>query len=83
MKFTEFSDFKDDVDMFISLAKKGEDIILTKNGKPFISLSGIDKEDLEDYILAKHYNLEKKSQKIENKNNKVFNSKEVKKRLGI
>ena len=82
MKFTDFSKFKDDIDKFIKLAKDGEDVIVTKSGKPFLSLAGIDKEDVEDYILAKHYKLDKKSRDLET-DSKVYSQKEVKKRLGF
>ena len=82
MKYTELFDFKDYFEKFISLAKKGEDVIVTKNGKPILSLAGISKEEVEDYLLAKHYKLEKKSRDLE-LINKVYTHKEVKKRLGL
>ena len=78
MKFTDFSQFKDDFKKFMSLAKRGEDIIVTQRGKPILSLAGISKEDAEDFILAKHYKLEKKARSIES-NTKFYNHKEVKK----
>ena len=81
MKFTDFSKFKDDIDKFLNLAKKGEDVIITKAGKPILSMAGISKEDAEDYILAKHYKLEKKAKNIGN--SKVISHKQVKKYLGI
>ena len=83
MKFTDFFDFKDDFDKYINLAKKGEDVIVTKSGKPILSLAGISKEEAEDYILAKHYKLEKKAKSIESGSTKVYTHKEVKKRLGL
>ena len=82
MKFTDLFKFKDDFDKFISLAKKGEDVIVTKSGKPILSLAGITKEEVEDYILAKHLKLENKAKGIES-NSKVYSYKEVKKRLGL
>lgn len=82
MKFTELFDFEDDFEKFISLAKKGEDVIVTKNGKPILSLAGISKDEAEDYLLAKHYKLEKKARDLESMN-KVYTHKEVKKRLGL
>ena len=82
MKFPDIFKFKDDFDKFITLAKKGEDVIVTKQGKPILSLAGISKEEAEDYILAKHYKLEKKSKSIE-AGTKVYTHKEVKKRLGL
>ncbi len=81
MKFTNFSEFKDDIDKFLSLAKKGEDVIITKAGKPILSMAGINKEDAEDYILAKHYKLDKKAKNVQD--GKVLSHKQVKKRLGL
>ncbi len=82
MKFTDFFKFRDDFDRFINLAKKGEDVIVTKSGKPILSLAGISKEEAEDYILAKHYKLERKAKSVES-GTKVYTHKEVKKRLGL
>lgn len=83
MKFTEFSDFKDDFEKYIGLAKDGEDIIITKKGKPILSLAGISKDEIEDFILAKHLKLEKKARSAELANQKFYSHKEVKKRLGL
>ena len=81
MKFTDFSKFKGDIDRFLNLAKSGEDVIITKAGKPILSMAGISKEEAEDYILAKHYKLDKKAKSIQD--SKVLNHKQVKKHLGI
>lgn len=81
MKFTDSSDFKDNIDKFLKLAKKGENIIITKAGKPILAMAGISKDEAEDYILAKHYKLDKKAKNIEN--SKTFNHKQVKKHLGL
>lgn len=81
MKFTDFSEFKDKVDKFINLAKKGEDIIVTKSGKPILSIAGITKDDIEDFVIAKHYNLDKKSKNITQ--NSFISHKKVKKHLGF
>ena len=83
MKFTDYSKFKDDFNKYIGLAKKGEDVIVTQKGKPILSLAGISKEEAEDFILAKHYKLEKKSRKLETNTPKIYSTKEVKKRLGL
>ena len=81
MKFTDFLKFKDDIDKFLNLAKKGEDVIITKAGKPILSMAGISKEDAEDYILAKHYKLDKKAKSVQD--SKALSHKQVKKYLGI
>ena len=81
MKFTDFSKFKNEFDKFISLAKKGENVIITKSGKPILSVAGISKDEVEDYILAEHYQLDKKARNIGS--NKAIRHKEVKKYLGL
>ena len=81
MRFTDFLKFNDDIDKFLNLAKKGEDVIITKAGKPILSMAGISKEDAEDYILAKHYKLDKKAKSVQD--SKALSHKQVKKYLGI
>ena len=81
MKFTDFSKFKNEIDKFLDLAKKGEDVIITKAGKPVLSMAGISKDKAEDYILAKHYKLDKKAKGVQDV--KVLSHKQVKKYLGI
>lgn len=39
------------------VSKKGA-VVVTKNGKPVKLLMDIDGEDLEDYLLAQHFDLE-------------------------
>ncbi len=41
------------------LINKKDWIVITKNGKPRKVMIDIDEDDLEDLILAKHYQLEK------------------------
>lgn len=81
MKFTDFSKFKNDLERFLKLAKSGENIIITKAGKPILSMAGISKDEVEDYILAKHYKLDKKAKNLES--NKILSHKQVKKHLGL
>lgn len=81
MKFTDFSKFKNEIDKFLNLAKKGEDVIITKAGKPILSMAGISKEEAEDYILAKYYKLDKKARNVQD--SKALSHKQMKKYLGI
>ena len=78
IKLTEWSDFKDDLDKYVDLVNKGEHVFITKKNKPFLSLSSANMEDLEDYLLAKHYGLDKKSRK-----SKYYTHEQVKKHLGL
>ena len=81
MKFTDFLKFKNEIDKFLKLAKQGEDVIVTKAGKPILSMAGISKDEAEDYILAKHFKLDKKAKDITN--SKVLNQRQIKKHLGL
>ncbi len=40
-----------------------EPIIITRRGKPVRAMVSMDEEELEDFILAQHFGLEKESQK--------------------
>ena len=82
MKFTDFSEFKNKFNKFISLAKKGENIIIMQSGKPILSMSGITKDEIEDFLLAKYYLLDKKGRSL-GASTKFYSHKEVKKRLGF
>ncbi len=42
-----------------ALVRKKDWVVITKNGKPVKLMMEIDADDLEDLILAKHYQLEK------------------------
>ena len=44
---------------YVKIANEKDDIIITKNGHPYALLSKINDDDLEDFILAKHFDLEK------------------------
>ncbi len=83
MKFTEYKEFEKNLKSFSNIAKKGESVIVLNNGKPIFSISKINDEDLEDFILSKHFTLEKKAQMVTSNNLKTYSSKESKKRLGI
>jgi len=43
---------------YVKLANKKDDIIITRNGHPCAVLLKIDEGDLEDFILAKRFDLE-------------------------
>ena len=46
-----------------SLVGKRDWIVITKNGKPVKVMMDINEDDLEDLILAKHYQLERELKK--------------------
>ncbi len=60
MKFRKITDAHKNFGQLIQLIEEqGEDIILIKNGKPCILLKAISEDDLEDYIVAKHFGVDK------------------------
>ena len=83
MKFISTRELNKSLSKYIRMTKEGHDIIITKNGTPQALLTDLDPDDLEDYILAKHFNLEedfKKAQE-ESKNRKTINSHDLLRKL--
>lgn len=59
MKFVNIRELSKSPSKYIRSANEEGDIIITRNGKPYAVISKIDGSELEDYILAKHFGLEK------------------------
>ena len=59
MQFVNMRELSRSPSKYVTFANEQDDVIITKNGRPYAILSKIDSEELEDYILAKHFNLEK------------------------
>ncbi|HPG40222.1 MAG TPA: type II toxin-antitoxin system prevent-host-death family antitoxin [bacterium] len=59
MKFINIKELSKSPSKYIKSANEEGDIIITRNGQPYALLSKIDGDELEDYILARHYDLEK------------------------
>jgi len=57
-----------------------EDVILVKNGKPLILMKKMSADDLEDYIVAKHFGVDKLAKQPVGE---TVGLEEVKKRLGL
>lgn len=58
MQFITSKELSQSPSKYMKLANEGVDIIITKNGHPYALLSKFKEDDLEDFILAKHFNLE-------------------------
>ena len=58
MKFVNIRELSKSPSKYIRSANEEGDIIITRNGKPYAVISRIDGSELEDYILAKHFDLE-------------------------
>ena len=59
MRFVNIRELSKSPSKYLKSANEKGDIIITRNGKPFAVISKIDESELEDYVLAKHFDLEK------------------------
>lgn len=59
MRFVNIRQLSKSPSKYLKSANEEGDIIITRNGKPFAVISKIDDSELEDYVLAKHFDLEK------------------------
>jgi prevent-host-death family protein len=83
MRFISTRELSKSLSKYIRMTKGGHDIIITKNGVPQALLTEISADDLEDYILAKHLDLEegfKKAQE-ESESGKAISARNLLKRL--
>jgi prevent-host-death family protein len=58
MQFVNIRELSRSPSKYIKAANKDDDIIITRNGHPYAMLLKINDNDLEDFILAKHFDLE-------------------------
>ena len=58
MKFINIRELSKSPSKYIKDANEEGDIIVTRNGVPYAIISRISGNELEDYILAKHFSLE-------------------------
>lgn len=63
MKFVSVREFSRSPSRFISESASGEDIVITKNGHPVVVVSELSENDIEDFVLAKHFHLEREFQR--------------------
>lgn len=58
MKFVNIREQSKSPSQYIKSANEDGDVIITRNGLPYAIISRIDDHEIEDYILAKHFDLE-------------------------
>lgn len=58
MQFINMRELSRSPSKYVKLAHADNDIVITKNGHPYAVLLKITDEEIEDFILAKHYRLE-------------------------
>ncbi|MEB3244571.1 MAG: hypothetical protein VKJ06_01105 [Vampirovibrionales bacterium] len=58
MKFANMREASQNFSSITRLIEAGDEVVLTKNGKPYLLIQRLEEDDLEDYILAKHHGVE-------------------------
>ena len=58
MEFVNIKELTRSPSKYIQLANENDDIVITQDGHPYALLVKINEEELDDYILAKHFDLE-------------------------
>jgi prevent-host-death family protein len=79
MKFVNIRELSKSPSKYIKSANEEGDVIVTRNGQPYAVISKIDGEEVEDFILAKHFNLEKqlKRAKKEHESNETIDARDL------
>jgi prevent-host-death family protein len=60
MKFANIKELQRDASSLVSLAEKGEDVIITKRGKPAAVLYPLNEDIIEDYMIQHSPSIKKK-----------------------
>jgi len=60
MKFANIKELQKDASGIISLVEKGEDVVITKRGKPAAVIYPLTEEDIEDYMVRYSPGIRKK-----------------------
>lgn len=58
MKFINIRELSRSPSKYVKLANEKDDIVITRNGHPYALLLKINDDELEDFILAKHFDLD-------------------------
>ncbi len=58
MQFVNIGELSRSPSKYVKLANEENDIVITRDGHPYALLLKINDDELEDFILAKHFNLE-------------------------
>ncbi|MBN1781260.1 type II toxin-antitoxin system prevent-host-death family antitoxin [bacterium] len=83
MQFVNIRELSRATSKYVKIANEEDEIIVTRNGHPYAILQRIDNEELEDYIIAKHLDLnnEFKSARKEYDHGKTANARDLLKQL--
>ena len=60
MKFANVKELQRDASGIISLVEKGEDVIITKHGKPAAVIYPLNEDEIEDYMIQHSPSIRKK-----------------------
>lgn len=60
MKFANIKELQKDASGLVSLAEKGEDVIITKHGKPTAVIYPLSEDMIEDYMISHSPSIRKK-----------------------
>ena len=84
MQFVNIRELSRATSKYVKIANEKDEVIVTRNGHPYAILQRIDDNELEDFILAKHLNLNKdfKTARKEYKNDKTINARDLLEQLG-
>jgi hypothetical protein len=59
MRFVNIRELSKSPSRYVRFASEEDDVVITRNGHPYAVISRMGDEDMEDFILAKHFHLEK------------------------
>ena len=79
MQFVNIRELSRATSKYVKIANENDEIIVTRNGHPYAILQRIDDKELEDFILAKHLNLNKdfKTARNEYQKGKTVNARDL------
>jgi len=58
MQFVNIRELSRATSKYVKIANEEDEVIVTRNGHPYAILQRIDAHELEDFIIAKHLNLD-------------------------
>ena len=79
MQFVNIRELSRATSKYVKIANEKDEIIVTRNGHPYAILQRIDDDELEDFIIAKHLNLndEFKVAQKEHQKSKTINARDL------
>ena len=79
MQFVNIRELSRATSKYVKIANEEDEVIITRNGHPYAILQKIDGDELEDFILAKHFDLRNDfdTAQTEYQNGKTINAREL------